>query len=247
MKKFLKLLALLLTLAMVVPMIPVMTFATEPAQAPAVATGPKTYTVGGYKTATADGAIGTDEYSVTANLSPVAYSYSTTFSQLDPVTGREGYVSEEMSISFAHDEEKIYIGLYDKSGTAEDAIRNGYAIRLGFDEAHPENYVGFYLQCLNFTGTDGRKTTVADEMRYETTTDKYPQAGYRGIVRSNGNLVWWASTADTDADGCTRMFYSEDTAETYPITAMKVLREDVDGDISLGNYGRVTSGQYYTY
>ncbi|MBR2387886.1 MAG: hypothetical protein IKB02_03860, partial [Clostridia bacterium] len=256
MKKLLKLVSIILVVVMILPMTPIEIFAVESEQTQTTPTvnadGTKTYTVNGYKAATADGDIGTDEYSVTAELSPSAYATASSVNALIDINSsaneyRKAYVSEEVSVSFSHDADKIYLGIYDKSGTATDGKRNGYAVRLGFDEEHPENFVGFYLQCINFTSTNGSKTNVVDELRYKTSSDAYPQAGYRGIVRSNGNVLWWATTADTTEDGCTRMFYSEDTAATYPITAMKVVREDVDGDITLGTYGRITSGQHCTY
>ena len=199
--------------------------------------------VDGYKTVVSDGAIGADEYTTTVDLSPVAYSNYVGFGTLtEDALGFDDLVSEEMSISFAHDANKIYVGVYDKTGTA--TIRNGYVLRFGFDEANPQNYVGIYLQCVKFDGTDGSKTTVANELRYDDSST-YPQAGYRGITKSNGTYEWQAVSAS--GDGFTRFKYSADTAAVYPVTAMKVVKEDVDGDIELGAYGRINSGQHYVY
>ena len=65
MKKLLKLVSIILVMAMILPMTPIEIFAVEAGQTQTTPTvnadGTKTYTVNGYNTATADGAIGADE------------------------------------------------------------------------------------------------------------------------------------------------------------------------------------------
>ena len=155
MKKLLSVISLILAFVMITSTFPLNVFASEIAgnevtnEATAQSVETNTYVVNGYKeNVSADGTIGADEYSTTANLAISGVSGGPRFSALRTTEYSEDelkYVSESMSMSFAHDADKIYIGVLDKSGTG--TVRNGYSIRLGFDENHPENIVAFYLQC----------------------------------------------------------------------------------------------------
>ena len=117
MKKLLKLVSIILVMAMILPMTPIEIFAVESAQTQTPTSNPdgtKTYTVSGYMAATADGSIGENEYSVTAEFdAPVAYSTDKTMTTLGTMPETDGDRSEEMSMSFSQTEDKIYIGIYD--------------------------------------------------------------------------------------------------------------------------------------
>ena len=218
--------------------------------------GSKTYTVNGYKQAAQDGEIGVNEYSTVAKLkAPVAASNTISFDALTTIPETDNLRSEEMSISFSHTADKIYIGVYDKSGTAN--ILNGYALRLGFDEENPNNTVGMVVRQMDYVKTGTAKTTVANLNKTRT---EYPwsQGSRFGMARSNGSYKWnvlnypngeFANYTFGDNTAYTAIFYHNDTKDTtYPITAMTLLREDVDGDeIKIGSSGRITTGQHYTY
>ena len=254
MKKLLKLVSIMLIMAMILPMTPIEIFAAETSTeqtqtTPTVnADGSKVYTVNGYSAASVDGVVGADEYTTTANLSIAGYSGNLSFTQKRDSalsSDEQTKVSESISMSFSHDEEKIYVGILDKSGTA--TVRNGYAIRLGFDPEHPENYVGLWLQCANVTG-DGTSPSTSVTNCLLTTADgyAYPQAGYRGIVASNGSFSWGPSAHSGDA--VTRLKYSADNASYFPMTAAKLSKVAVSGNITTSDEnGRVSSGQHYTH
>ena len=256
MKKVLILISMLMAMVMLMPMVPVQVFATEVVSIVTTnSDGTKTYTVNEFKQASQDGAVGKNEYSVTANLSaPVAASSTVSFDALTTIPETDTLRSEEMSISFSHTAGKIYIGIYDKSGTAN--ILNGYALRLGFDEKNPNNTVGMVVRQVDYT-SNGSKTTVANLNKTRT---EYPwsQGTRYGMARSNGDYKWnvltcpngeFANYTFGDTTAYSSILYHNDTKDTtYPITAMTMLREDADGgNITLGNSGRVTSGQHYTY
>ncbi len=243
MNRFVRLFSLALAILMMFSMATVQMFAAEE-------DGTKTYSVNGYKTATPDGEISADEYSVKAELSVSGHANEVNLNgwttSINP-----GKDSEEVSLNFAHDENKIYIGIYDKSGAR--MIREGYGIRLGFDEEHPENFVALWFQCMNLVA-DGTatKTPVHDALQmssFTVSTSDYPyyQAGFRGIYRSNGNKFWYLNVTG-DWDGTTVMKYDEATKSTYPVTAMMVVKEAVRGNVTASGtgHGRI-KGQHYTY
>ncbi len=265
-KRLLQFISIMLVLTMLLPMIPIGVFATEQEEqqeTPTYENVNNIYTVDGYKSAKPDGTLTgaqsgkVDEYSTTINFkTPVGYTNYSMDSGISqtPTTNNPDKGSVEASLSFAHDHDKIYIGIYDKSGTSSSTMRNGYTLRFGFDPEHPENYVGLYVQCVEFEvdSNDASKTASSD-MLATTSTYTYSQAGFRGLALSNGSYYWQANlcdyTSSTPTDGLTRTYYTDETAATYPITAMQMVRQDVDGDISIGStqHGRIFSGQYYTY
>ncbi len=276
-KKFLQFVSFMLVLIMTLPMIPIGVFAAENstqqddpgyentsntysinANSSTSSNGAITY-VNGYKTVTSDGSLSTGEYTTTLNFDePVAVSSSQTFETLNPSYANDTRLAESMSISFAHDASKIYIGVSGKGATTGDGgvIRDGYALRLGFDPAHPENYLGISLieACQGNTAdaNDSSKTAVHDAL---SSTD-WGQANRRGIVISYGSYTWNNQAYGTANSGTTtlsdgvskRTVYGTGTTDTYPITAMKVVKQTVDGSsISYGSgYGRTTE-QVYTY
>ena len=266
MKKIVQIISLMLVLTMLLPMIPIGVFAEESDHdhdTPQYENINETYTIDEYRAVNTDGSLPgvlsgkAGEYSKTiVYKTPAGYTnYTINSSDADAVRQTPNaptYASQEAALSFAHDREKIYIGIYDKSGTASPT-RNGYTLRFGFDPEHPENYIGLFVQCVEFT-FDGSSKTDASNLLETTDTYDYAQAGFRGLALSNGSYYWQANlcdyTSSKPSDGLTRYYYTDETAATYPITAMKMVREDVDGEeISQGGYahGRIASGQHHTY
>ena len=210
-------------------------------------------TVDGYKTVVSDGAIGADEYTTTYNYNaPVAYSASQTFETLNPAYEGDKRVAESMSISFAHDANKIYVGVVGKGGTGStasaDAMRDGYALRFGFDPAHPENYIGISLietGANNADANDKSKTAVHDALDIDGYD--YAQIEYRGIFSSKGDLTNF-NIKDQSHANLTK-YTTVDALANSPITGMKVVKQTVSGDdIVFGSgHGRTTAQQVYTY
>ena len=281
-KKLLQFVSFVIVLVMILPMIPIGVFAAEnPTQqqdesgyentsntysirsSQASASSGSVTDVRGYKKVTSDGSITSGEYTTTLNFTnKVATSNSQTFETLASASTNTR-LAQSMSISFAHDENKIYIGVVGKGGTSGSGgiIRDGYALRLGFDPAHPENYVGISLietDVANPATSGSSKTAVHDA---NSISYAWSQASRRGIVRSNGSYEWnvqgysasnseLTTTYQNDlVDGTTRMVYGTGTYNTYPITAMKVVKKTVSGNAisSAGSGHGRTAEQVWTY
>ena len=207
-----------------------------------------------------DGIVSEGEYAMTFNYdTPVAYSGSQTFETLDDYAN-DNRNAESMSISFSSDSQKIYVGVVCKGATgttdSNGNIRDGYALRFGFDPEHPENYIGIsMIENCDEAAVDANdpSKTVAHEMMKTTYT--WGQVARRGIVRSFGQYTWNIkeysdqNSGTTElADGSQRTVYGTGTLDTYPITAMKVVKQTVDGEaLEFGTGHGRTKQQVYTY
>ncbi|MBR2388069.1 MAG: DUF4886 domain-containing protein [Clostridia bacterium] len=267
MKKFLRIVSLMLVMAMLLPMTPIEIFAVESEQTQTTPTvnadGTKTYTVNGYKTAIADGSIGADEYTFTTKFTdPVAYSSSFTFDALSNDYSESTRVADEVSINVSHDESKIYIGVLGKGTPGDDGngvFRDGYTLRLGFNPAQPQNYIGIALletgASPSVDANDSTKMAAHDAMaKYDTY--QWSSASRRGLVRSNGSFAWDVTEYSNDpytgtttlSAGYDRTVYNSSTEATYPVDAMIVSKQTVDGSsIDFGSGHGRTAEQVYTY
>ena len=256
MKKILSIMSLVLVSIMLVAVLAIGVFANENSNGGTLNdNGAYIYNVDGMKAAVADGTIGEDEYTTTLTFdTPVFYTNYPVDSIKTPTESDLPYLAEQVKMSFSHDTQKIYIGLEVLSGTTTNDMRDGYAIRFGFDPEHPENYIGLYAYSLKLeldSSSSNKKTLPSDLLKKRGDGYDYNQAGYNGLVLSNGGYYWQANKSDFDStkptDGRERVYYNDETASTYPITAMKLVREDVDGALTLGTYGSTKSGQVRTY
>ena len=201
-------------------------------------------TVNGYAykgTVAADGTIGATEYTESVDYNDPKYyvDFKGCGTTLTGNASAATYHQQEVSVSFAHNADKIYVGIYDLSGT-EASMRNEYVLRFGFDPAHPENYIGLFVGNLNMTAVSGDSTKVEvnNMLKADDPNDQwdYPQAGVYGLAVSHGETWWNPLNLDGKEDGIPRVFYNAETAATYPITAMKMVKEAVTGDFTKSNY-----------